>query len=129
LEQAAMLRDFALHYVEAQKDAIASAVWRAVLKAVLAALAGLVGATLLITATVMLALGLAELISLAADGQDWVGNLAIGGGVLLVVGAAAAIYVARALSAARKRTIQKYEHRHTAQRAKHGADVRQKAVV
>src|SRR5687767_6098451 len=81
--QLTMLREFALHYVEAQKDAITSAVRRAVLKAVLGLLAALVGATLLVTSTVMAAMGLAELISIAAGGRGWVGNLAIGGGVLL----------------------------------------------
>jgi hypothetical protein len=129
LEQVAMARDFALHYVEAQRDAITSAVRRALLKAVLGLLAGLVGATLLITATVLLAIGLADLISIAADGRDWVGHLAIGGGILIIVGAAAAIYVNRALSSARKRTIEKYELRHTAQRAKYGEDVTQRPTV
>jgi hypothetical protein len=129
LAQLAMLREFALHYVEAQKDAISSAARRALLKAVLGVFAAIVGATLLITSTVLVALGLAQLISIAADGRAWVGNLAIGGGVLLIVGAATAFYVSRALSAARKRMIEKYELRHTAQRAKYGADVPQKAAL
>ena len=129
LAQLTMLREFALHYVEAQKDAIGAALRRAMLKAVLGLLAAIVGTTLLITSTVMVAIGLAQLISIAVDGHAWIGNLAIGGGVLLVVGAGAAIYVSRALSAARKRTIEKYELRHTVQRAKYGTDVPQKAAL
>ena len=67
------------------------------LKAAAGLVAAIVGVTFVIACTLMLAEGLAELISLAAGGPPWVGNLALGGGVLGILGVAVAIYIRRQL--------------------------------
>jgi hypothetical protein len=129
LEQIAIVREFALHYVEAQKDLLRSAIRRAVLKILVATVAAVVGITFVVACTIMLAEGLAELISIAAGDRAWVGNLAVGGGVLLMLAVIVISYVTRQLRAAREQTIRKYESRHHAQRAKFGADVRQREAT
>lgn len=129
LEQFATVRSFAMHYVEAQTDAAKAAVRRTLLKAAAGLVGAIVAVTLVIVCTIMLAQGLAELISIAAGGREWVGNLALGGGVLLLLAVAIIIYVARQLRVAREQTIRKYENRHLAQRAKFGADVTQRAAT
>jgi hypothetical protein len=129
LEQIAVVREFALHYVEAQTDAAKAAVRRTLLKAAAALIGAIVAVTFVIVCTIMLAEGLAELISIAAGDRAWVGNLALGGGVLLMLAVAIIIFIARQLRAAREQTIRKYENRHLAQRAKFGADVTQQAAT
>jgi hypothetical protein len=129
LEQVAEVRTFALHYVEAQTDTVRAAARRTLIKAAAGLGAAIVALTFVIACTLMLAEGLAELISLAAGGRPWVGNLALGGGVLVILGVAAAICIRRQLRASREQTIRKYENRHYAQRAKFGADVTQRAAT
>jgi hypothetical protein len=128
LQQVATVRAFALHYVAAQSDAAKAAVRRTLLKAAAGLIAAIVAVTFLIVCTILLARGLAELISIAAGNRAWVGNLALGGGTLLIVAIAVGVYVVRQQRAARDQTIRKYESRHYAQRAKFGADVTQRAA-
>jgi hypothetical protein len=129
LEQIATVRAFALHYVETQTDAAKAAVRRTLLKVAAGLVGALVAVTFVIVCTIMLAEGLAELISISAGGRAWVGNLAIGGGVLLILAVGVIIYIARQLRVSREQTIRKYENRHLAQRAKFGADVTQRAAT
>jgi hypothetical protein len=129
LEQFATVRAFALHYVEAQTDAAKAAVRRTLLKVVAGFLSAIVAVTFVIVCTIMLADGLAELISIAAGGRAWVGNLALGGGVLLILAVSVTIFIARRLRIAREQTIRKYETRHLEQRAKFGADVTRRAAT
>jgi hypothetical protein len=129
LKQVAMMREFALHYVEVQKDAAKSAVRRLVFKAILGLMAGIIGGTILIASVVMLADGLAELVSVAAGARPWVGKLVVGGVVILTVGLATWIFISRLLRAEREKIIRKYESLHHAQRAKFGSDVTQRAAL
>ena len=126
LEQIALVRAYAQHYFEAQSDAARAAIRRTMLKAAAGLVAAIVAVTFVIACTIMLAEGLAELIGVAAGGRPWVGNVALGGGVLLILAVSAGIYIARKLRAAREHTIRKYENRHDAQRAKFGVDVTQR---
>jgi hypothetical protein len=100
-----------------------------VLKSLVGLAAAVVGLTFVVAGTIMLAQGLAELISIAAGNRPWAGNLAVGGGVLLMLALFAWIYIKRQLRTAREQTIRKYESRHHAQREKFGADVAQRAAT
>ena len=128
LAHLAEARAFALHYVEAQKDSLRATIRRLVLQAIVGAGAGVVGLTLVITCTVFLLQGMSQLIAMAAGGRSWVGNLAVGGGLLLILALVTAAVVALQTRRARKRTIRKYESRHHAQRTRFGADVPQRAT-
>jgi len=128
MKQVAMLREFALHYIEAQKDATKATLRRLVIKAIVGVIAAIVGGTILIASAVMIADGLAELVSLAAGGRPWVGKLAVGGGVLLALALAGWFFIWRLMRVERERIIRKYESLHHAQRAKFGADVTQRAA-
>jgi hypothetical protein len=128
LNQGAMLREFALHYVEAQKDAATAALRRLVIKAVVGLVALMIGGTILIASAVTMLDGLAELVSMAAGGRPWAGKLAVGGGILLMLLMFGTLFVARHARARRDRIVRKYESLHHAQRAKFGADVAQRAA-
>jgi hypothetical protein len=123
LKQIAASRDFAIHYVEAQKDSVTATVRGLILKAILGVLGAIVGVTALAVCTVMVFDALADLVTLAANGRQWVGQLVVGGGLLLATGVGAAVYVWRSMRTAREKTIRKYESRHHAQREKYGTDV------
>ena len=126
LEQIAVVRAYAQHYFEAQTDAARAAIRRTMLKTAAGLGAAIVAVTFVIACTIMLADGLAELIGIAAGGRPWVGNVALGGGVLLIIAVSAGVYITRKLRSAREHTIRKYENRHDAQRAKFGVDVTQR---
>jgi hypothetical protein len=126
LEQIAAVRAYAQHYFEAQTDAARAAVRRTILKAAAGLGAAIVAVTFVIACTIMLAEGLAQLIGIVAGDRPWVGNIVLGGGVLLILAISVGFYVAQKLRTARELTIRKYENRHYAQRAKFGADVTQR---
>jgi len=129
LHQIAMLRAFALHYVEVQKDATKAAIRRLVVTATFALLAAIVGGTILIVSAAMIADGLAELVSWALGSSPWVGKLVVGGGVLVTLALAGWILIYLLKRAQRKRVLRKYESLHNAQRAKFGTDVSQRAAL
>ena len=129
LKQIAILREFTLHYIEAQKDQAKATVRRLVINVAMGIVAAIIGATLLIVSTILVADGLAELISVALGGRPWAGKLILGGGLLVLFGLVAAIIIARLRRAERRRIIRKYESRHHAQRAKFGSDVTQRAAL
>jgi hypothetical protein len=129
LKQAAMLREFGLHYVEARKDSAKAAVRRLLIKAAVGVIAAIVGGTILIASSVMVADGLSELVSLAAGGRPWVGKLVVGVGVLVILSLVSWFYISRLLRAERERIIRKYESLHHAQREKFGSDVTQRAAL
>jgi hypothetical protein len=129
LNQLAMLREFALHYVEAQKDATKSAVRRLIIQAIICVIAALVGGTIVIASAVMVADGLAELVSWAAGGPAWIGKLVVGSGMLLALGLASWLFISRTMRTQRERIIRKYESLHHAQRSKFSADVAQRAAL
>jgi hypothetical protein len=128
LQQLAILREFALHYLEVQKDSVRAKVYRTMFYSVLGVIAALVAATLIVACTVKLVQGLSEAVTVVASGRVWIGDLSIGGGLLLVIALGAWVFVKRQLRTARQRTIRKYESRHYAQRQKFGADITQRAA-
>jgi hypothetical protein len=128
LQQIGLVRESALHYFEAQKDATTTAARRLALKSALGIAAALVGGTALIACTVMVMDALAELVSLAAGNRRWAGNLVVGGGILIITAAVAALFVARWQRTSRAHTIQKYESSHNAQRQEFGTNISRRAA-
>ena len=123
----AELREFAAVYVAARLDRLQVGARQALVWAALGIAGGVVGAAMLIAATVMLleglALGLAELLG----GRVWAGNLIVA--TVVLAAAAATIYrvLGRFTAASRQRTIEKYERRRQSERATYGIDVAQRA--
>jgi hypothetical protein len=100
-----------------------------VLKAFFGIIAAVIGVTFVVVSTIMVAQGLAELVSIAAGDRAWDGNLAVGGGVFLALALVAMGFITRQLRTACEPTVLKYESRHHAQREKFGADVTQRAAT
>jgi hypothetical protein len=106
------LREHANHYAQATADRFKLTLRQAAIRAVLGCLALLVGATLLITAAVMLLSGIAGGIGTLLAGHMWAGELITGLTLLLGVAAAAWWGMRRLTDSSRRKTIEKYERRH-----------------
>jgi hypothetical protein len=129
LEQLAAVRESAVQYLESQKDLTAATIRRMIAKAIIGTVAAVVGVTMLVAVTVMLLSGLSAGVSIAAGGQPWVGNLVVGGGLLVATAIGMGLYISKWMRSARERTIRKYESRHDAQRQANGTGVDQRTAA
>ncbi len=118
------LSDHARLYASAKKDALTSSVRRAALWMVIGAVAAAIAVSIVVTATVFALLGLAQLIGEALGDLPWAGYLITGGGLLLLLAIGMLVALTWLQSRFRKQTVQKYERRHQAQRARYGHDER-----
>jgi len=114
------LVDHANLYVETRKDVLRGAVRRAAWAAVLGAVGGLAGATIIIVAAVYLMSGIAHGLGTWLGDEFWLGELITGLAVLLVLAGAAFFMIKRTNRKARERTIEKYERRQQQQRERFG---------
>lgn len=121
------LGDYARLYASAKKDALSSSLRRAALWAAVGLVAGSIAVTSVIAATVLALLGLAQLLGEALGERPWAGYLITGGGLLLLLASGMFITLLILQSRFRKQTVQKYERRHQAQRARVGQDASQRS--
>jgi hypothetical protein len=128
IEQLAELREYVLLYVEARKDKARAVVRRLVVVSVILIGVGIAWVTTLVAGAVLLVHGLAAATGSAIGNRHWAGQIVVGGSV--VVGTLLVIILLAGLSnrAARQRTIEKYERRHRIQRARFGANARQRSA-
>ena len=124
-----LLRDFELlrelfsHYSAARADLVRARVRGVVARVVGLLVAGLLLVTVLIAAVVLTLSGLAHALATAAGNRLWVGQLGVGGGILLL---AASVCLVGAKWSARRNLQQlreKYEHRRELQRQRFGTEV------
>jgi hypothetical protein len=120
------LGDYARLYASAKKDALTSSVRRAALWVAVSLVAAAIAVSTVITATVLALLGLAQLIGEALGDRPWAGYLITGGGLLLLLAIGMLVALTTLQSKFRKQTVQKYERRHQAQRARFGHDESQR---
>lgn len=117
------LADYARLYVEARKDALLASIRRFALWAI----AGVVGlailCTMLVTATVLGMIGLAQIIGIGLGDRLWAGHLIVGFGLLLMVAAGLIVSIRLVQRRFTKQTVNKYAKRHQAQRARRRPDI------
>jgi hypothetical protein len=106
-------REQAGRYVTAQLDRVRALVRNVVLFGVLAAAGAVIGATVLVTAAVLLCVGTADGIGELLGGRLWAGDLIVGGVVLAIIVAGGFLFVRRIVGSARRQTMQSYEKRKT----------------
>ncbi len=135
-EAAAHLREikaYALYYISTKLDAVRVSVRRAVVYAIVGAIAGVAGITLIVMAVVLAMQGLAELINWAlhfayAGLSPWIGPLIVGLGLLAALGIGLRVLVPRQFKAWHRQLVRKYEHKRRQQRVNVGCDVHQRAA-
>jgi len=123
LAQLGELADYARLYFAARKEALLASARKFALWA-MAGLAGLVIlCTMLITATVLGMLGLAQIIGIGLGDRLWAGYLIVGFGLLLMVAVGLVVSIGLVQRRFHRQTVNKYAQRHQAQRARRGHDV------
>ena len=124
----AELKEYATYYLAAKVDGIKVTVRNIGLYAALGLVGAIIGTAVLVTAGVMLLLGLAGAIGAIFDpDKPWVGHLVVS---LLVIGGVvggALFFMKRLTKTGRQQTIQKYESRAQQQRVQFGRDVHERA--
>jgi hypothetical protein len=124
----AEIREYAAHYLAARKDAVAASIRALLAKVILGAIAGAVGLTAIVTAAVLLLIGAAEGLGALFGGYVWAGYLFVG---VLVIGSslvAVKYFLGSWSRSSRRKTMEKYEHRHDVQRAAFGRDAVERAA-
>ena len=127
LERVGEIREYVSYYAETKTDGFKQSATWAGIYAALGVLGGLIGAAVLITATVLLVNGIAGALAALFNHTEWLGQLVTG---LLLLGlfAGGVVFGLKALRGSFKKKLRaKYEQRHQEQRARFGADVPQRA--
>ena len=119
----AELREYVAYFASVQVDQAKYTVKRALLAAVVALVAGVVGICVVLTATVLALAGVASGLGEALGGRWWLGSLITGVGVLVVM--ALGVWVASRVVRRTwlNRLQKKYETRRDEQRDQFGRDI------
>jgi hypothetical protein len=117
------LGDYARLYFSARKDALLAQLRKAALWVLAGVAAFSVLCAMLITATVMALLGLAQVIGVGLGDRLWAGYLIVGFGLLLIAATSLAFSIRYVQRRFHQQTVKKYAQRHQAQRTRHGNHV------
>jgi len=124
----AELKSFASNYLAAKGDALKLSLKRGVIFAGLGVVGLIAAGGMLVTAVVLLLMGIANAIGKLFDpDQPWVGQVVVGVLILGGTGLGAWLMLRKITNRSREQTVAKYEQRHNEQRRKFGHDVRQHA--
>lgn len=126
LEELQAAKSYGLHFLNAKIDGLKLTVRKVMLFAVLGILGLLAGAAVIITAAVLICVGLAQALGRLV-GYAWVGNLAVGILILGGILGGAWLMIRSMLKAHRQQTVRRYEQQLRQERMEHGHDVRQEA--
>ncbi len=118
--------DYLHDYLEARKDQLSTSVRKIAIIAVAGILALVIAITVLVESVVLLLSGLAELLSARWSNHPGLGEVFIGGAIILIGGVVAIAIAVLWIRSARKRLVSKYENLHAEQRNRFGRDVSQR---
>jgi hypothetical protein len=102
-------REQAGRYVNAQLDRLRAMVRSVILFGTLGIAGLVIGLAIVITAAVLLCIGVADGIGELLGGRQWAGDLIAGGAVLGLIAIGALIAVKRITALARRRTLESYQ--------------------
>jgi len=121
------LADFSKYMLAAKADSYRATVRRIAVFAVAGIVGALALATTLVVAIVLLLVGAAQGVGSALHGQWWLGDVIIGGFLVLAFGVGLLVGVMLILGWWRRKTVAKYDNRQQRQRRQFGRDVGQVA--
>jgi hypothetical protein len=127
------LKEYASYYLAAKADGIKASVRNLGLYAVLGIVALMAGAAAVVTATVLLLVGIAGAISAifrsdyTLPDRTWIGEITVGLLILGGIGLGTMLFMKKFSAASRERTVKKYESRQQHQRIQYGHDVHERA--
>lgn len=118
----AELREYLAHFISAKFDAIKASAKNVAIYALLGLVGLIAAATILITATVLLLIGMADGIGAIFD-RPFVGKLIVGALVLGAIFGGGLFFLKRRSAAAHRQTVAKYEAMQQRERTQFGRDV------
>ncbi len=121
------LAEFVSFYLEAKIDGIKRTIKIAGILAALGVLGLLAGATLVVTAVVLICAAVAEALGRLL-GHAWLGSLVTGVLILALIAGAIWIVMSRLTKSWKAKTVQHYEKRRRQQREKFGSDITDSAA-
>lgn len=120
-------KEYLGYFISAKIDGIKQKALSIILLVAIALVAGIALAGGLVTAVVLLLVGSAQAVG-EALGRQWMGNIIIGGGLLVLVGIGLLVGRSVVMGLWRKSMVKKYEQRRTEQHERFGHDIRQRAA-
>jgi len=122
------LQAYAQHYLAARVDLVKLSVRNAILWTVIGVIGLCIASTVLLTAAVLLVIGLAQAIAALCGGRMWAGNLIVGGFILIATVVGAWVAIRAVTKSSRTRTVKRYERRLQQERVTlDGADAQQRS--
>ena len=121
------LIEFASYYLAAQADRLKLTAINVAMFAVLAAVVAFIGIAVVLTAGVVLVLGVAGALGALCGGHLWVGELITSAVILGAILVGVVVGFKAVLSMSRKKVVETYEQRKSRQRADLGTDVDEEA--
>lgn len=128
LDDGRELLEYVQLYLSAKADAVKAQVRTIGLLAVLGVLGAVAGAGIIVTAAVLIVVGVADALGALFGGHYWAGDLVTGVLFLGIIGGGACFMMGRLTNSSKRRTVQKYEERLNRQRQDFGTDVHQQAA-
>jgi membrane protein implicated in regulation of membrane protease activity len=128
LAQAAELYAYAMHFVTAKTDGIKLSVRQVVVWTVLGILLLIAATSVIVTAVVLLLTGLAGALAVAFDSELWLGRVAIGFLLLVIIALGTLIGVRMQQRTSRHKKVQQYAERQLQQRTTFGRNVADRAA-
>ncbi len=119
--------DYLHDYLEARKDQLGTTIRKIAIIAVIGILGLVIAITVLVESVILLMSGLAELLSSRWSNYPGLGEVFVGGDVILIGSVVAVIIAALWIRSARKRLVKKYESLHEEQRSRFGRDVSERS--
>jgi len=123
LQDLRRIRELASYYLTARKDRLRLSVRQALIWGAVGVLGACVLFCVLITAVVLLLVGLSRGLEQAFGESAWLGPTVLGGGLLLLMAGATVAVLGWLSRSYRKKTVEKYERLEAHQRATLGQDV------
>lgn len=127
LARLAQLREFVAYYIAVRIDIFKSLIRNAGIYAAVAVLALVGGAATIVTAVVLLLLGIAGAFAQLFPTHPWLGQIITAAIFLCVVAGGAVVGMKLLTSWFRRNTVRNYERRQSRQRQQFGSDVQRQA--
>jgi hypothetical protein len=127
IKKLAELLEYATQYAAIRQDQVKATVRRLIVKAVIGLFVAVLGVMALLTAVVLLMVGLAGWVG-SLLGRPELGYIVVGGGLCLLAAIGLVVGLQQWGAWSRRKTLQKYERRHAKQRAAFSQDVVERAA-
>ena len=121
------LIEFGSYYLTAQIDRLKLTAINVAMFAVLGAVVAFVGVAVVLTAGVLLVLGVAGALGALCGGHEWIGQLITAALILGTILIAVLVGFKAVLSSSKKKVVETYEQRKSRQRVDLGTDVEEQA--